>query len=603
MIREDAAAALRRWEKLALIQQAYPNFVDFLEDGMKLLGFSTSDIQKDIALWMEQGPAILMVQAQRGQAKTTIAALFAVWSLVHDPTFRVLIVSAGETQANEISTLIVRLINTWDILEMMRPDSSAGDRTSVEHFDVHYSLKGIDKSPSVACVGINSNLPGKRADLLIPDDIESTKNSLTAVQRATLELFTQEFTSISVSEKPRGGRIIWLGTPQSVDSVYNNLPQRGVAVRIWPGRIPTAEQEQHYGEHLAPIIQRMIGDGAARSGYGIDGQQGAAVDPQLRSEMELLKQETDKGAAGFQLQFMLLTAMSDALRHPLKARNMLGMDMPGGVHPMTVVPGFGKTRIVKVLEQTYHIAEPHKLSDETGKLSSTILYLDPAGGGANADETAYAYGGLLNGSVRVIEWSGVPGGHEEKQLQALADLALRLAKSPDGLTAIKVEKNFGYGLFLTALRPVVTATFQKANVPLPGFEEDMVRGQKELRIINTLEAPLGRGALIFNWAIFEGEAKSIQRYDGRLRNTYSGLYQLTKLTRDKNSLIHDDRADALAGLVNHYGPALAVDQQKAVEASRKREHERMMRNPLSKPAYALSAAKPMNGLQRRIRAV
>lgn len=601
-VRESPAQALQRWQKLKLLQEAYPTFAPFLEDGMRLLGFSTSEIQRDIALWMENGPAILMVQAQRGQAKTTIAALFAVWSLIHDPTFRVLIVSAGETQANEISTLIVRLIGSWDILEMMRPDSSAGDRTSVEHYDLHYTLKGIDKSPSVACVGINSNLPGKRADLLIPDDVESNKNSLTATARAQLELFTQEFSSISVSEKEGGGRIIWLGTPQSMDSVYNNLPQRGVAVRIWPGRIPTAEQAQHYGDALAPIIQKRIEAGAKRTGFGLDGTQGEAVDPLLRSEMELLKQETDKGQAGFQLQFMLLTAMTDAMRHPLKTKNMIVMAMQGSRHPMTVTPAFGQTKLVTVREQSYRLSEGKEFSSETASLPHTTLYIDPAGGGANADETGYAYGGLLNGSVRVIEWSGVPGGHEEPQLQLLADLALRLAKSPDGLTLVKVEKNFGYGLFLTALRPVITATFQKAGLPIPGFDEDYVQGQKEVRIIQTLEAPLGRGALIFNDTIFEQEASSTARYEGRLRNTYSALFQLSKISRDKNALIHDDRLDALSGLVNHYGVALAVDQVKAVEASRKREYEKMRQNPLGRPQYTKPAPRA-NATTRRMRKI
>ncbi|MDY3199263.1 MAG: hypothetical protein RBT58_12955, partial [Pseudomonadaceae bacterium] len=131
--RESPEEALQRWARLDLLRRAYPEFVPFLRDIMQELGFRTSEIQEDIGAWMQHGPDFLMVQAQRGQAKTTIAAIFAVWNLIHDPTFRVLIVSAGETQANEISTLIVRIINSVDILEMLRPDASAGDRTSVEH--------------------------------------------------------------------------------------------------------------------------------------------------------------------------------------------------------------------------------------------------------------------------------------------------------------------------------------------------------------------------------------------------------------------------------------------------------------------------------------
>lgn len=605
--RESASDAAKRWRRLELLQSAYPEFVPFLEDMMLELGFSTSEIQRDIALWMQHGPAILMVQAQRGQAKTTIAAIYAVWCLIHDPTFRVLIVSAGETQANEISTLIVRMINSVEMLEMLRPDSSQGDRTSVEHYDVHYSLKGIDKSPSVACVGINSNLPGKRADLLIPDDVESNKNSLTPTARAQLESFTKEFSSISVSEKPGGGRIIWLGTPQSMDSVYNGLPGRGVAVRVWPGRIPTEEQEKHYAEALAPIVLRKIAEGAARRGYGLDGTQGAPLDPLLRDEDNLLKQEIDKGPADFQLQFMLLTALTDAMRHPLKVNRIIVLDMPTNRVPMAIIPGFGATEKVTVNGQTYAYSVPHQLSQETLDIPHTTLYIDPAGGGANADESAYAYGGLANGKVIARFVGGLPGGHSEDDLKAMAAVVVRTRPN-----LVKVEKNFGYGLYMTALRPVVTKAIDDHNravaaggpgeiLAYPAFDEDMVTGQKERRIIDTLEPVIGRGALVFAKSIIDEEANSIHRYESRLRNTYSLLFQIAKITRDKGALVHDDRLDALAGLVNHYGAALALDQEKAVKASQQREYDKLMKNPLSKPASALSANKPKNPLTKRIR--
>lgn len=602
MIRETAEKALERWAKLEMLQRAYPTFIPFLHDMMRELGFSASDIQEDIALWIQYGPAILMVQAQRGEAKTTIAAIFAVWSLIHDPKFRILIVSAGETQANEISTLIVRMIQTVDILECLRPDSSAGDRTSVEHFDVHYSLKGLDKSPSVACVGINSNLPGKRADLLIADDVESPKNSLTATARAQLEQFTKEFSSISVNEKPSGGRIVWLGTPQSVDSVYNGLPGRGVAVRIWPGRYPNAEQIAHYGEALAPIIAKRIAAGAETTGYGLDGKQGAPVDPMLKDEKSLLEKEMDQGAAGFQLQFMLLTAMTDALRHPLKVHQLIVLPLPTARVPMGVVPGFGKRATVNVLGQNYSYSTPHEVSAQTVDLPHTTLYLDPAGGGVNGDETGYAFGGLANANMYLLQWGGLKGGHTEDDLKAVANLVIKLKPS-----LVKVEKNFGYGLYLTAVRPVITAAIEKHNakggdqVPMPGFAEDMVSGQKERRIIDTLEPVIGRGALIVNEDIILNEAQSVGHHDARLRTTYSGLFQMAKLTRDKGSLIHDDRIDALSGLVNHYGPALAVDQRKAIVASEKRAYEQLQRNPLNKPKSALSASRPQNGAARRIR--
>lgn len=216
---EGAEQAEVRWDQLALVQAHYSQFVPFLEDVMLELGFSTSEIQRDIAGYIAYGPASIMVQAQRSQAKTTIAAAYAVWFLLHDLTGRVLIISAGGTQAEEISTLIVRIVMNMDVLECMRPDKMAGDRTSVLGFELHHSLKGMDKSPSVACVGIDSNLQGKRADLLIPDDIESSKNSATATQRAKLMHLTKDFTSIVVDKNGNPGRIVWLGTPQTMDSI------------------------------------------------------------------------------------------------------------------------------------------------------------------------------------------------------------------------------------------------------------------------------------------------------------------------------------------------------------------------------------------------
>src|SRR5690606_11940141 len=119
------------------VQDNYREFAPFLEEVMELLGFSTSPLQHDIGRFLSYGPQYLMIQAQRGQAKTTITAAFAVWTLIHNPAARVLILSAGGTQANEISTLVVRIINNMGELEMLRPDAANGDRTSVEAFVVH----------------------------------------------------------------------------------------------------------------------------------------------------------------------------------------------------------------------------------------------------------------------------------------------------------------------------------------------------------------------------------------------------------------------------------------------------------------------------------
>src|SRR5947207_14504681 len=69
----------------------FTRFREFAELGMKFLGFELTDMQGDIADYMQDGPRNSMVAAQRGEAKSTLAALFAVWSLLRDQSYRVLI--------------------------------------------------------------------------------------------------------------------------------------------------------------------------------------------------------------------------------------------------------------------------------------------------------------------------------------------------------------------------------------------------------------------------------------------------------------------------------------------------------------------------------
>jgi len=281
-----------RLQKAILVREMYPRFVDFCEDVMTFLGFSMTWMQRDIANFMQDSPDLSMVSAQRGEAKSTIACIFAVWSLIQDPRCRVMLVSGGEDKAAENGTLISRIINRYPLLDYLIADKSQGDKTSLLEFDVHWVLKGIDKSASVVCKGVTAGIAGYRADLLIPDDVETPKNGLTAKQRETLEHLTKEFSAICADA---GSRILYLGTPQTKDSIYNNLPARGYTVRIWPGRFPTTEELEHYGEHIAPsVLERMelLGE-RCRSGCGLTGTRGWVTDPERYNEEAALGKELD----------------------------------------------------------------------------------------------------------------------------------------------------------------------------------------------------------------------------------------------------------------------------------------------------------------------
>lgn len=570
-----------RWDEIDLLRQEYPNFKPFLFDVMTaLMGFECSDIQLDIADFLEFGPQERMIQAQRGQAKTTITAAYSVWRLIHNPSARVLIVSAGGTQATEIANWVIQIIQNMDVLECMRPDRSLGDRESVEAYDIHQELKGPEKSPSIACVGITSNMQGKRADILIADDIESTKNSQTEHQRERLRHLSKDFTSICSN-----GDIIYLGTPQSIDSIYNGLYSRGYAIRIWPGRYPTEDEEKNYGNFLAPLItKRMKADPTLRKGGGLTGQRGQVVDPVLLPENVLTKKEIDQGAAYFQLQHMLDTRLSDADRFPLKSTKLVFMSISDRTAPLEIYVQRSDRTLLSlpadwpVNDEYYRAAE---FGREHAQFTGCHMYVDPAGGGQNGDETAYAVTKFLAGRVFCVDSGKVKAGIDDEGLDELTEVALKWKPNH-----ISVERNFGNGALASVWKPKLL------RVHRCEIEEVWETGQKELRIIDILEPVIGSGRLVMDEGLIQKDWQACQSYPLEKRASYSLFYQISRITRDKESLRHDDRLDALAGSVRHWVEALAQDSMKVVNQSRKKAWAERMRNPLGDgrpiPAHTLA---------------
>jgi len=549
-----------RWAEIEALRDHYEHFEDFLYDCMtELMGFQCTELQVDIGRFLQSNIRFGMIQAQRSQAKSTIVAMFAVWQLIHDCKHRILIISAGSEVAAEIANWVIQIIMNWDILECMRPDRQHGDRASSKSFDVHWQLKGAEKSPSVACIGITANMQGRRADLLIPDDIESSKNGTTEVQRQALEHLSKDFTSIC-----QKGRIMYLGTPQTVDSIYNNLPTRGYHIRVWTGRVPTVEEEKHYGETLAPYIQKMMDDPKNRVGGGVDGTRGKPTDPILLGEEALTSKELDQGAAYFNLQHMLNTELSDELRHPLKAKNLV--IMPFGTEkcsgeitwlpsPEKLIPVDGK------FTSKPQFYRPFSQSTEVYEFEGKYMYVDTAGGGANGDETVAAVTYFLHGYIFLAEILKLDGGYGEDKYKQLSELALR-----HDVNSIDVEKNFGYGAFAAAWRPILQQTYKTAGKAMcPRIEDVWESGQKELRIIDVLEPVIARHRLIVHEDIIDYDVESVSKYPIDKRESYKFFHQLAKISREKGALVHDDSIDAVAGAVRKWVDRLAVDEKVRME--------------------------------------
>jgi hypothetical protein len=552
---ETERMCVKRWAEVEALREHYALFEDFLYDCMtELMGFQCTQLQIDIGNFLQSDTRLGMIQAQRSQAKSTIVAMFAVWQLIHDCKHRILVVSAGADVAAEIANWIIQIIMSWDILECLRPDRQHGDRASSKAFDINWQLKGAEKSPSIACIGITANMQGRRADLLIPDDIESSKNGTTETQRAALEHLSKDFTSICQT-----GRIMYLGTPQTTDSIYNNLTARGYQIRVWTGRVPTNEEAEHYGNTLAPFIRAMMDDPKNQIGGGVDGTRGVPTDPVLLGEEALTAKELDQGSPYFNLQHMLNTTLSDENRHPLKAKNLVVMSFgvdkaPGEITWMPSVQNQinvdGKFTSKPQFFRPFHVS--HQLYDFEGR----HMYVDTAGGGKNGDETVAAVTYFLHGYIFLAEILKLEGGYSPENYEALSKLAMK-----HRVNSIDVEKNFGFGAFASAWRPIIHATYKAAGLTTcPAIEDVWESGQKELRIIDTLEPIMARHRLIVHEDIIEYDVYSTSKYPIDQRESYKFFHQLAKVSRTKGALIHDDSLDAVAGSVRKWVTMLAVDE-------------------------------------------
>ena len=500
-------------------------------------------IQYDIAHYLQHGPRRKVIEAFRGIGKSWITSAYVCWRLLIDPNLNFLVVSASKDRADQFSTFTKRLIFELPILQHLRPRE--GQRNSNIMFDV--APAGISHSPSVKSVGITGQLTGSRADEIIADDVESLNNSLTQVMRDQLAERIKEFDAII---KPNG-RITYLGTPQTEMSIYNQLPQRGYEIRVWPARIPT--DSDRYSGRLAPYILDMMARGAkARE----------VTDPNRFTDQDLTEREASYGRSGFALQFMLDTSLSDAEKYPLKLQDMIVMPLDTRMAPVKVVwssaPEYAVNDVPCVGMSGDRFYRPMWTANDMAEYTGSVLFIDPSGRGS--DETGYAVVKMLNGWLYLVDAGGLSGGYSEVTLKALATIAAK-----HQVNKAIVEANFGDGMFTELFKPVLRRLHPCS------IEEVKVNIQKERRIIDTLEPVMNQHRLVVNHALIKRD------FDTASDPKYSLFYQLTRITKDKGALTHDDRLDAVAGAVAYWVEQMGRDTEKALQEHREKLFDEELR--------------------------
>ena len=492
-------------------------------------------VQLDIAEYMQGGQKRRIIEAFRGVGKSWMAAAYVLWLLRNDPQKKIMVVSASKTRADDFAQFCLRIIQEMPILKCLEPDKNE-QRSASNRFDVRPAIP--DQSASVKSVGIFGQLTGSRADLILADDCEVPNTAWTVGMREKLLQCCGEFNAIL---KP-DGEIMFLGTPQTEESIYNKLRLRGYDCRIWTSRYP--KKPEKYGDALAPMINKLSKTLA-----------GQPTDPDRLSEMDLLEREASYGRSQFTLQFQLDTTLSDLQRFPLRLADLVVMEVKdhapekvvwssGAEYRLTDLPAVGFSA------DYYH--RPAFLHGDWIPFTSVVAYIDPSGKGV--DETAYSIVAHLNGNLFVLEVGSFCEGYTEKVLTGIAEACKR-----NKVNLILLEDQFGQGMMESLLQPYLRKIYPCT------IETNRSNVQKERRIINALEPVMNQHRLIINRSVIENDAKPRDEDSVDKALGYQLFHQMTHITVDRNCLQNDDRLDSLAGAVEYWNESLAIDEDRAIK--------------------------------------
>ena len=568
MERQYERAIYNGWTETDMKQ----DFKKFLAYSWKLLGLPPpTKVQYGIADYLQdwshrtQLPMDIprrrkIIQAFRGVGKSWITSVYCVWRWWKNSNYRILVVSASKMRSDDFTTFTLRIIQEFPELQYMSPDKALGDRSSKTAFDVRPAPAA--HAPSCKSLGVFSQLAGSRADEVIADDVEVPNNSATQDLREKLLKTAMEFEAIMM---PDTGKITYLGTPQTEESVYNKLVERGYERRIWPARFPEVTKDDIYRGQLCPTIGLAMKSDPMASGE--------PTDPKRFDNIDLSEREAAYGKSAFALQFMLDTSLSDALKYPLKTADIIVTSVNVDKAPVAITYGSGNQQLLGDVRNVGFTGDKwygpmYFDQDQWTEYTGKAMSIDPAGRGT--DETAYAIGYMLHGNIWIPEVGGLLGGYDDKTLNALGKIAKR-----HSVNNIVIESNFGDGMFTKLFQPVLHK-WHPCTV-----EEVRHQTQKELRIIDTLEPPLNQHRLIFDRKVIDNDIEMVDEDLNR-----SLFYQMTRLTREKGALKHDDRLDALAIMVRYWLDALAQDSIRSKKQWEKREVDKeltsFMKNQLGR---------------------
>lgn len=213
------------------------------------------DIHVRACHWLEHCGDLALLRCFRGFGKSTILAVYNAWRYYQDPTRRIL------HQGDQDKTAYKTSRDTKAVL-LRHPLTRHMVDTRGETAFWWVPGNEDERNPSMQASGILSNITSSRADEIQNDDVEVPRNIATVEAREKLRYRLSEQVFILVP----GGRKLFIGTPHTHDSLYDEIEDTGadcLTIKMFAHEMRVEDAKA--ARYVVPFVPEMVFAGIGKS--------------------------------------------------------------------------------------------------------------------------------------------------------------------------------------------------------------------------------------------------------------------------------------------------------------------------------------------------
>ena len=478
------------------------------------------------------------VLCHRNFGKSQLVKVFILWYLSIWPDSLVIFIGSNDTAASGAGISLRKMISEMSIFHHLRLKNKTNAKSQATEWDTPFAPVMYSQPSFLARSYRAGDLTGRRASLIVTDDLEVSNSVGQEATREDLQRLYTELGNIMAKKKPHFCKIN-LGTPHKNDSFHFILDKEyAYKTRIWPAIYPDFSNfDEEYVKRVAPMYQKAIDKNPnlvnKAAGY-------LTIDD--------LKEKGYPHKTEFRFHYMLDHFARQEDIYPFRLEDLIIYDLTWPKLPTPIRWTNCDTNKREYPVKTFKDDTFYEgFATKETKLASpqkVIMCIDPAGRGP--DEEVWVIAAALNGYIYIIDM----GGFLKQDSGDKAGQQARAARQYN-VREIIFECNASQ-----ASLDILRSTLASINHPcmITGIHQQK---NKEYRIYEALYPTLTQHRLIINKKIIDSDL-SRKNLTG-----YQLFYQLTHFKNGKKSdLRHDDRIDVLSLAIDQLSEYLAVDIDK-----------------------------------------